>query len=436
MDWLLEQLAKEWAVIKQAPISFAIVCLLFLLLAFLAARWMYQERITNRDDLIGYYREKMGLTPSDKSRYSGLRNSELRTEALELAKKIRQTLPQTFDPDRMKQQITLKRTGRCKLTLGELLFDLDYPGHYQRTIQTVSISIPAVVGPHQNVHATLTQLSNALVLTPNLEGVKYLLGLPANANSSVRMNWNPSQEVALSSGIDDSGMFQLNFNDDRYLPFEGTGAVSEWKLSMPKASNPFNFESISDVIISVKYSAYDGGQTFAKSVIDLNDGDGFHPLKDYKGYKYLSLKQVYGNAWHAFLNGVDGVHTLDFVLAAEMFPVNLSDLTLGQGDGEQVFLAPVFAPSMMDNISGDLPVITLNGNPWGHGLVDAAPQPSGAENNEEGDAFPLQWSVQASIATGTPPLSPLLLPDGRINPALWRDIVLIIPYSGSLDWGT
>jgi hypothetical protein len=28
----------------------------------------------------------------------------------------------------------------------------------------------------------------------------------------------------------DAGMFELNFRDERYLPFEGAGAISEWRL--------------------------------------------------------------------------------------------------------------------------------------------------------------------------------------------------------------
>ncbi len=66
-------------------------------------------------------------------------------------------------------------------------------------------------------------------------------------------------------------------------------------------------------------------------------------------------------------------------------------------------------------------------------MVDAASQPSGAGNEEEGDLFPLQWSIHATVETSSPP-SPLLLPDGRIDPTLWQDIVLIIPFSGTLDW--
>ena len=40
--------------------------------------------------------------------------------------------------------------------------------------------------------------------------------------------------IATSHAQNDSGMFQLNFNDERYLPFEGAGVISEWQISMPK----------------------------------------------------------------------------------------------------------------------------------------------------------------------------------------------------------
>lgn len=399
----------------------------------LSAQTAYQYELCNGDTFVNtnaWNSQYQGLLAGD----SLLSNLEQMEQAYLDNNKRKLEITKTISLMRLAPQalLELKHGGRCKFTLSETLFDLDYPGHYQRAIATVSISIPAVVGPYQNVHATLTQLSNAMVMTPDKEGVKYLLGLTGAADGSVRMNWNPNQEVALSSGIDDSGMFQLNFDDKRYLPFEGTGAVSEWQLSMPKASNPINFESISDVIINLKYSAYDGGRKFAQDVINLSDGQGYYPLKDYRGDKYLSLKQVYGNAWHAFLNGYEGAHTLDFVLASEMFPVNLTGLTLGQGDDEQVFLVPVFAPAITAAVYADMPGVTLNGNSWNTGVVDAAPQPSDAEDAEEAAAFPLHWRIEASLAAG----SPLLMSDGRINPALWQDIILIIPYAGTLDWGT
>ena len=71
----------------------------------------------------------------------------------------------------------------------------------------------------------LTQLKNTLYLTKE-----------KTPNKS-RTNLRAFQQVALSQGINDSGLFQLNFNDERYLPFEGTGVESTWKLAFPGWKN-------------------------------------------------------------------------------------------------------------------------------------------------------------------------------------------------------
>ena len=59
-----------------------------------------------------------------------------------------------------------------------------------------------------------------------------------------------SQSIAISQAEDDDGLFQLDFFDKRYLPFEGAGVISGWQLKMQK-----NFESISDVIITIGYTS-------------------------------------------------------------------------------------------------------------------------------------------------------------------------------------
>ena len=82
------------------------------------------------------------------------------------------------------------------------------------------------------------------MLQPDINAVEYLLSPKGNNGSpplSIRSNWNVSQQVALSRGTDDSGLFVLDFNDPRYLPFEGTGAISTWQLTMLQAANPIDF---------------------------------------------------------------------------------------------------------------------------------------------------------------------------------------------------
>jgi hypothetical protein len=189
--------------------------------------------------------------------------------ALEIEKTIslRQGAPEAL------QQLI--EEGACAFSLTEALFDRDFPGHYCRKIVSVAISIPAIVGPYQNVQASLIQQKSYIVLTPDMATVSYLLS--ADSSNSFSAKERPStqqlhsflqaeQQVALSKGMNDAGLFELNFHDERYLPFEGTGVVSDWELRMPKANNRFDFDSISDVIIHLRYTALDGGETLRKRV--------------------------------------------------------------------------------------------------------------------------------------------------------------------------
>ncbi|MEL7063782.1 MAG: hypothetical protein AAFP00_08585, partial [Bacteroidota bacterium] len=77
-----------------------------------------------------------------------------------------------------------------------------------------------------------------------------------------------NQQVALSQGLNDSGLFQLNFNDPRYLPFEGTGAISSWVLEMNGNNNP-DLENLTDVIIRLQYTSKQGSQSFQQGVSDI-----------------------------------------------------------------------------------------------------------------------------------------------------------------------
>jgi hypothetical protein len=76
------------------------------------------------------------------------------------------------------------------------------------------------------------------------------------------------ESIATSSGLSDSGMFELNFADDRYLPFEGKGAIGTWRLELPTAVRQFDYDSISDIILHLRYTARDGGSTLRGLVED------------------------------------------------------------------------------------------------------------------------------------------------------------------------
>lgn len=156
--------------------------------------------------------------------------------------------------------ITLRETGTCKFEIPEVLYDLDFPGHYFRRIRSVSISLPCVAGPYTSVSATLKQTDSRYRKNAEVEG-----GYAERVNESattetdrfVRSGWRTDQAIATSHGQNDAGVFELNFRDERYLPFEGTGAVGKWKLELPPVPQ-FNYDTISDVVVHIRYTAKPG----------------------------------------------------------------------------------------------------------------------------------------------------------------------------------
>lgn len=135
----------------------------------------------------------------------------------------------------------LGKTGGLEIKLEQGLFDNDYPGQYLRRIKRVSVTLPAVLGPYEDVAAVLTQTYSKVEMNETV-GV------------NTWENMRASQQIALSSGVDDDGMFTLNFDDERYLPFEGTGAVSSWNLRFTRHT-PELLASLNDVIVRVSYTA-------------------------------------------------------------------------------------------------------------------------------------------------------------------------------------
>lgn len=138
----------------------------------------------------------------------------------------------------------LVSSGTISFALTQALLDEDYPGHTLRRIKHVSVSLPALLGPYEDIKATLTQTRNELRMP----------------DGTTRTDFRAHQQIALSRGLDDDGLFTLNFdNDPRYLPFEYTGAVSCWSLSFTSAQHQKNLlESITDIIIHVRYTARPG----------------------------------------------------------------------------------------------------------------------------------------------------------------------------------
>jgi hypothetical protein len=155
--------------------------------------------------------------------------------------------------------LSLKLTGICEFEIPEVIYDMDHPGHYFRRVKSVSVSLPCIAGPYTSVSAKLSLIKNQYRKN-TAPGTEY----PEKPGSDERFTYNVGtiQSIAASNSQNDSGMFELSFRDERYLPFEGTGAVSSWSLELPTELRQFDYNTISDVIIHVKYTAREGGTSF------------------------------------------------------------------------------------------------------------------------------------------------------------------------------
>jgi len=201
--------------------------------------------------------------------------------------------------------ITLKQTGKCTFTLPEWLFDMDYSGHYMRRIKNVSISIPSIVGPYTSVNCTLSLLKNEIRTSTLLSDDKY--NKDEEGDDRFRTVFGSLSSMVTSSAQNDSGMFELNFNDGRFLPFEGAGVISDWQIDMPKENNHFDFSTLSDVVVHISYTARNGG-----GVLGGKARKAFEVKLPTETARLFSLKHEFPTLWNAFVQ--DSADNKEFTL--------------------------------------------------------------------------------------------------------------------------
>jgi hypothetical protein len=214
--------------------------------------------------------------------------------------------------------INLKALGQCEIDLPEALFDTDYPGHYMRRVKSVSVTIPAVVGPYASLNCTLTLLRDKtrVKATP----VDDYDEREGEEDDRFMTNWAPMQAVATSTGQNDSGLFELNFRDERYLPFEGAGVISRWRIVLDHDANGFDFNSLADVVLQIRYTAREGGERLKKSakesLAEAIGEESVNPLT-----RLFSLRHEFPTEWHRFTHVVAGSPALgNFNIDKERFP--------------------------------------------------------------------------------------------------------------------
>jgi hypothetical protein len=118
-----------------------------------------------------------------------------------------------------------------------------------------------------------------------------------------------AQPLVTSGGVNDSGMFETNLRDERFLPFEGAGAISTWGLQLPRLPQ-FDYMSITDVILHVRYTL---SAVLNNKVVAADRHDW-----DFPQALLFSFRYDFASAWAAHVNNPS--QPISFTLLKEHFP--------------------------------------------------------------------------------------------------------------------
>jgi hypothetical protein len=193
--------------------------------------------------------------------------------------------------------LQLRAGGSCEIAVPEWFYDLSTPGHYLRRLKAVALTLPAVTGPYTSVHCTLSLLSSSVRTKSTLLDGEYV----RQDGDDRFLDYTGSvQSIVTSTGDNDSGMFETNLNDERYLPFEGQGAVARWRIELPTPYRSFDYSALSDVVLHLRYTAREGG--------DLLGGKASGAVKDLVGAddaftRVIGLRQDFASEWNVFATG-------------------------------------------------------------------------------------------------------------------------------------
>ena len=219
-----------------------------------------------------------------------------------------------------------------------MLFDLDFPGHYNRRIKSVSITLPCVVGPYTTVNGTLRLLEHKYRISPSA-------GQPYNSSADATQPDDrfavariPIDAIAVSSAHMDPGVFELSFHDERYMPFEGAGAISNWEFQLPCAFRQFDYESISDVMLHIRYTSVEGGNKLRmvaeasmletlKNVKEKAQDGGFWTILDIRNDFPDEWNQVVNTSKSASTTAEDQKPTISLSKLKERLPIYTKNLS-------------------------------------------------------------------------------------------------------------
>jgi hypothetical protein len=306
------------------------------------------------------------------------------------------------------------------VTIPEWIYDLDAPGLYMRRIKSLALSVPSVVGPYQSVNCTLTLVQSTVRTSTALDPATRYARNTADDERFVDYP-GTGEQIVTSSGTSDAGLFEVSLRDERFLPFEGNGTCSTWQLQLPDIAS-FDYMTIADVILHVRYTARQGGDAFrgqATAAVQqvLQGGPGASAGSPIPVLVLLfSLKHDFPGEWAAFVSASTAAAsgtTVPFQVQLSLgyFPF------LAQTGGVTVLQSGTYAPTLYAPGTQDDSV----SSPGPAAAATLQTQATMTYINQTVDTpwlTPTAAPVVVSITAGTP---------GVLTPTA-EDVFLLIPF--------
>lgn len=223
--------------------------------------------------------------------------------------------------------LALRTTGQCSFTIPEWFFDRECPGHYMRRIKSVALSLPSVVGPYTTVNCEIALQSSSVRVSSLLDPTTNAYARTGQDDPRFVDYYGSADTVVTSTASSDSGMFETNLRDDRFLPFEGAGAAnSTWQLQLPRDLPAFDYTTISDAILHLRYTARPAGDPLASTCTK----ELLAALKagSYDQALLFLPRNDYPTEWAAFVNSTAVTPTFSFTLRKSDFPYAVQGMKL------------------------------------------------------------------------------------------------------------
>lgn len=223
-----------------------------------------------------------------------------------------------------------RETGVLVFNTPQSLIDQQMPGYYLCLIQQVNVSIVALIPTTYGIRATLTSAGTSRTV------------VGGDTFQTIVVRNLPERMALTSASTSSTSVIELQpDNQSLLIPFEGSGFDTLWELRMPKAANPFDYNSMATVLFTVNLSALHSFDYEREVIQKLDRKHSFDRAFDFR--------QVFSDAWYD-LNNPDLTDTpmvVRFDTRRSDFPPNLTNLTiqhvvlyLVREDGE-VFEQPI-----------------------------------------------------------------------------------------------